>query len=248
MGEHRFRFFLTAPVTVGGLAALSAADTEHLRVVRAAIGDQVELVDTAGAVYLGALEAPGAVRVGTSIDAASGERLPQIVLYAGAMPGQRWDALLNAAVQAGVTEVVPVAASAAELAQMRRRSARAERLVEAAAKQSKRSALPRVGDPVTYTQLDDAAAGIVFDELGGPPAVEVAQTLLTPAQISAQDAITVLVGPPAGFPPGLVDRLVVRGWRRASLGPIVLRTELAAPVAVAMVVQAALMTHDEQQR
>ena len=56
---------------------------------------------------------------------------------------------------------------------------------------------------------------------------------------TAPESVAVVVGAASGLADVLIEELRANGWLRAGLGPSVLRSELAAAVAVSCVVQAA---------
>lgn len=231
MTKHRFRFFVDSIPSVGDTIALRATDAQHLRVVRSEQGAPVEVVAADGTVFAGRTVGSGTVELTRLLH--ERDLLPEVWLFAGAMPGQRWDALLDGAVQAGVSYIVPIVQSAREREQMTARRDRVDRVVEAAAKQAKRSALPRVENPVDLGELREfAEPGVVLFEQPGSRMTEVLAR-----DFGDRSRISLVVGPPAGLPVQVVHELVEAGWSAASLGPVVLRTELAAAVAVSCAVQ-----------
>lgn len=223
-GRHRFRFFVDRAGAAGDRLPLAPADARHLRVLRLADGDEVEVVDALGDAWdarvAGDAEVELVVRRGPSSEPAT------IELYAGALTGSKFDELVDGAVQAGATTITPVAGSGRGLERLRARRARLDRIARAAAKQSKRSLVPQVGMPIVPEELP--AAGILLDA----SAPETLDRVV--AGSSGAEPIRLLVGGAEGIEARLVDRLVAGGWQRARLGPTILRAELAAPVAVAI--------------
>jgi 16S rRNA (uracil1498-N3)-methyltransferase len=159
-------------------------------------------------------------------DLGPGAQLPTIDLCVGFIAaGQRWDTLIDGVVQAGVGSITPVAANARELDRIAARSDRAARVALAAAKQAKRSRVPEIFPALTTADLVDGPPGIVFD------------TETRDSLIDIEPANRLFVGPVEGIDRAVVDQLVEAGWRRASLGPTVLRSELAAALAVSITIQ-----------
>jgi 16S rRNA (uracil1498-N3)-methyltransferase len=234
--SHRFRFFIPVDGDVGTDVDLADEDARHLRVVRAGPGELIEVVDAAGTTFSARVLAGGRAHLERVQVSALEVGAGSIVLYAGVLAGQRWDQLLDGAVQAGATMVVPLVQSTRELQAVERRSVRAERVIVAAAKQSKRTMLPTVGPAIRYADLAGLdVPGIVCDELATEPLLSVVSTL--PAELAP---VNIVVGAASGLPRPLVAGLVEAGWRSASLGATVLRSELAAAVAVSCVSQASM--------
>jgi 16S rRNA (uracil1498-N3)-methyltransferase len=236
---HRFRFFVEGARSAGEVVDLAPGDVQHLRVLRLRDGAPVEVVDGSGQVFDADVVAGRRAHLHRLVDALRSD-LPEIVLYAGVLPGQRWDALVDGAVQAGASVIVPVVQSSREQAQVERRAARATRVAEAAAKQAKRVRLPRVAAPIRLRDLPGGARGIVLDERATRPLVDldVGACVLPPEGTDdGASTLSLLVGPAAGLPVEASDELQDGGWTAASLGPTILRSELAAAVAVACALQ-----------
>lgn len=230
-GRHRFRFFVDVVGAPGELVPLAPIDARHVHVLRMAEGDCVEAVDAAGAVWAARVTGDAAVELVEQLGSST-EPATTIELYAGALTGSKFDELVDAAVQAGAASITPVVASGRELERLRARRARLERIARAAAKQAKRSRVPAVFDPILADALADE--GIIVDPGAPQPLDEVVAA-------AGHSTLRLLVGGAEGIAPELVARLVDRGWRRARLGPTILRSELAAPIAVAI---AAMATAD----
>jgi 16S rRNA (uracil1498-N3)-methyltransferase len=231
---HRFRFFVDQPLAIDETVTLGADDVKHLKVIRADAGEIVDLVDSVGVVFDGEIvdSRAGTVRP-IEVTARGGERWARVHLYVGAdMSGNRWDALVDGAVQAGVARITPVVDRSANADRMAKRIERSKRIVRSAAAQSKRSLLPVICDPTTLRTLA-ATPGtrIVCD----PDATVSLHDVVV--ALNATRDIAVFVGAPDGIEVADVQLLVDSGWSAAGMGPLVLRSELAAALAVATCVQ-----------
>ena len=226
---HRFRFFVDETGEVGARVTVPDGDRAHLRVLRASTGTRVEIVDGSGALWEGEVDEDGAVRLLQPIPV-SGKQLVQIELVAGALVGGRFDELVDGVVQAGVTRVIPYAASRRDLERLAARRGRLERICRSAAKQAKRLLVPTIGDPVDDEGLLALPPGIVLDA-AADATIDAAFELV--GGRAPGSMIRLLVGPADGLSEQLLAALDDRGWTRARLGPTVLRSELAAAVAVA---------------
>ena len=223
---HVFRFFVDAVGAPGAALPLAAADAQHADVLRLASSDVVEVVDSGGAVWEATITS-GTATLGVRRTAASARRR-DIVLVAGALVGGRFDELVDAAVQAGATSIVPLAHAPRDRERLGARRARLERIARSAAKQAKRDVVPTIGAPISPDELP--AHGIVVD----PAAPQLLDAVVRASSREGVDPITLLVGSADGLDAALVDRLAGSGWQRGRLGPTILRSELAAGVAVAI--------------
>ena len=237
---HRFRFFVAGSCQIGGTTALAPHDAAHVRVLRLGEGDLIEVVDADARCWAGTLDA---ARTGVAIRELASEvpepREPEIHLYAGALVGNRFDQLVDHAVQAGATRIVPIAWTGREASRLVERADRLQRVALAAAKQAKRQRIPLVDVPQLAGELagrscrSDGATCIVLDSAahwGLHQAVEAAP---------ASHAVHLLVGPAGGIDAEMLGRFRAAGWEPARLGNSVLRSELAAGVAVATVAMVA---------
>lgn len=221
---HRFRFFVDVPGASGTVVTLSVADAEHVRVLRLTDGDRIEAVDVDGRIWNGELVGASEVRLTDIVAEARAAR--EIELVTGALTGNRFDELVDGATQAGATSIVPLITNARDRDRLTQRRERLQRLAVAAAKQSKQARIATVTDPIDEDALLQRGPGIVFD-------ASATESLLDIELPSSE--IRIVIGPADGLDPVLVSRLVDAGWRLAKLGSSILRAELAAPVATAIV-------------
>lgn len=152
-----------------------------------------------------------------------------VTLAYGLPKGDKLDAVLRQVTELGVERVVLLdcARSVVRLSGERatRRLDRLTRVVEQAARQCGRADVPRIEGPLTVqaaaAALADHTAWVLHPEGGGAIAAAPTDTPLA-----------VFVGPEGGFAPDELEAL--GGAHRVTLGPRVLRTETAAPVACAL--------------
>ena len=153
------------------------------------------------------------------------------------------DAIVRQAVEVGAEEIVPVLTARSVVQLDARKSAqRAERwrrVALAAAKQSKRTVVPPVSDPVRLRDVlallsaFDGAV-VLWEESGGVGVADAVRHCAT----SPDARIALLVGPEGGLSADEVAALESIGATSASLGPTILRTETAAIVGLALAIGA----------
>ena len=167
----------------------------------------------------------------------------------------RMEWAIEKAVELGCGRIVPVLAERTEkhLAQTaQKRAERWRRLALEAAKQSRRSDLPEIGEPARLSEIlaldgtasrhqDSFPEGITA---AGPLHILLSETeedqpLLRILQRNASQAevggIMLAVGPEGGWTAAEVALFKRTGWHSASLGPRILRVETAVIAALAVV-------------
>lgn len=212
----------------GAEIVLAEAEAHHLRVRRAAVGEEVRLLDGRGGRAVGTLTATGArtaVRIGAVEQVAVP---PGLRLVVGAGDRERFGWLAEKCAELGVTELVPLAAARSASVAGRVQPNHLDRLrrqAREAIKQSGAAWAPVVGDAVTVADLCAAAPGGIrwLADAGGvaPPVV-------------SGEAVTVVVGPEGGLTSEEVSALTGSGYHPVRLGLHTLRFETAAVVAAAL--------------
>lgn len=161
---------------------------------------------------------------------------PRIVLVQALIKGDRGELAVELATETGVDEIVPWRA-ARSIAKWDDGPRGAKALgrwrgtVREAAKQSRRSRVPSVAEPVTTGQLVDlvtkSAATIVLDADGG--------AAFRDLELPTEGDLVLVVGPEGGISESESDTLRAAGAQVARLGPAVLRASTAAAVAITAV-------------
>jgi 16S rRNA (uracil1498-N3)-methyltransferase len=241
------RFFVTGDLD--GEAAecvelgLSETDRHHLsRVLRLVPGDRIVVADPGGREATATLVTVSGDAVVADLDAPIARpRAPRIVLAPGLSRRERMEFTVQKATELGVDEIWPLVTErcVVRLDEERagKRVERWQRIAEEAAKQSQRSEVPALREPMTISELaaeagrfdivlvpwedagaDGAGIGHVLDEAGATP----------------DTTVLLVIGPEGGLTESEVDALTAAGAGVVTLGATVLRTETAAIVAVAL--------------
>lgn len=232
----------------GGEVVLDGEEGRHaVAVRRIRAGEVVELVDGAGRRVSGTVSEATGGRLRVTVtqrrdEPASAVRL---VLVQALAKGGRDEQAVETATELGVDGVVPwqsqrcVARWPGEKAEKGRR--RWQAVVRSATKQSRRAWLPEVsplavGDEILERVRAATAAGggaLVLHETAIRPLGEVE----LPAPAPRAPEVLVVVGPEGGLTEAEVTDLDRAGADVVRLGPHVLRTSTAGPVAVAALAQ-----------
>jgi 16S rRNA (uracil1498-N3)-methyltransferase len=230
----RRRFFVDE--IHAGHARIEGDEAHHLtRVLRVEKGQKFEISDDES-VYLAEVEAAHKSLVEFVVleRLACPEDAVAIRLYASLVRFERFEVIIEKATELGVSMVIPVIAERSEkgLEQaVSKRLTRWKRIAREASEQSRRLRLPRLEEPVRFSEAlaDTAPYRFFLDEGEAPPIL----TML-PAALNATESIALLTGPEGGW----TDReraAASDGWSAVSLGPQILRAETAAVASLAIV-------------
>ena len=228
----------------GAHVAVDPATLHHLRrVLRLAEGAELSLTDGAGNAALAVLDGEHA-RLTTSVCEVPLRR-PDLVLAQALSKGRRAEDAVRVACELGVGSIVPVIAERTQGRPDARASAalveRWRSVAVSALEQSRGVRLAGIAAPVDGLDgLDGLADPDGVLRLLAVPGGEPLPEVLAEAGGGA-GTVVLAIGPEGGWSDAEVVRAMASGWRSVGLGPTVLRTEHAGPVAVA--VTAALLGH-----
>lgn len=234
------RRFAIAPERVAdGRVTFDALESRHLtRALRLKPGDTVIASDGRGHDYTVRLDSVGACATGTVLGVATRrtESPLAVTLVQGIAKGDRMETIVRAATELGVARVLP-AVTVRTVVRLgpgagAARAERWRRVAREAAKQCGRAVVPEVAAPAPLSACLAAAResdlAVCLWEQDGPPLAQVCEAADRPRRAA------VLVGPEGGLEAAEVDEASRAGWRIASLGPRVLRTETAGPAILAI--------------
>lgn len=239
--------FLADPGGLTGLGPgaryrLEGAEARHAGIVqRRRPGEAVDVVDGAG-VRLRCVIAevePGALALEVRERVVEPAPPVRVVLVQALAKGDRDELAIEAATEVGVDAVVPWQAQRSIVVWRGDRAARSRAkwlaTVRAATKQARRAWLPEVAEAVTTSGLAALVARTVAD--GGAALVlhEAAQVPITGVTLPSGGDVLLVVGPEGGIDDAELAELGAAGAATVRLGPHVLRTSTAGPVAAALV-------------
>ena len=233
MSDKTRRAFLAMSPVPGAVVALDPEESHHVaRVLRLGVGDALSVFDGRGGEWEATIHEASREGVKVTVGAArTGEVEPQlrVVLHQALTRPEKLEWVLQKGTELGVAAFRLIASERAEAPPPSpSRETRYRRILMEACKQSGRRRLPDLeigelgpaGDGVTAIVLAPGAGVAPLGELlAFPPTPEV----------------WLAVGPEGGFSDAELTAAVAHGWREASLGPRVLRTETAGAVATAIV-------------
>lgn len=233
------RFFYQAGECHGTEVTLCGDDAHHLaRVLRAAVGDRLELCDGAGACHSAEIISVTKERVTCIL----GERLPdneprfKITLAFGLLKGEKTDFVIQKATELGVSALVPFVSEYCVVRPEKNtegRYLRMEKIVRAAAAQSRRSVIPAVSVTKTWEGLLETfphygRVVLFWEKEHTTPLTNVL------AHAAPEESILLITGPEGGISSGEAKRAREKGAQIVTLGPRILRAETAALAALAV--------------
>ena len=206
-----------------------------LRVLRVTPGQSVILFNGDGHDYVSEVVMPGKkdvrLRVLSRLPARPESPL-RVTLVQALSRGERMDLTLQKCTELGAVAFQPLRSERIEIRlsaeKMRKRQNHWQGVVISACEQSGRAIVPPVFSPLALgTWLEQEPVGL---RLVLAPAAE--QRL---SDIEFPADIELLAGPEGGFSDGEMELMQSSGTQAVSLGPRILRTETAAPAAVAII-------------
>ncbi|MBE5737006.1 MAG: 16S rRNA (uracil(1498)-N(3))-methyltransferase [Clostridiales bacterium] len=167
-----------------------------------------------------------------------------LYLFQGLPKSDKLELIIQKAVELGVKEIIPVQMerSIAKIEQnkVKQKTQRFNAIAQSAAEQSKRTIIPQVLEPLSFTLALEKAKEldlllVPYENQKGILSTKEALSL-----IKKGDKVGVIIGPEGGFSPNEIALAEKDGGKLISLGKRILRTETAAITALSM-----LMLHAE---
>ncbi len=231
----------------GSTYLLDGAEGRHAGVVqRRKIGEQIDVVDGAGARLRCEVQAVDTAELELLVTEQVHEPAPapQIVLVQALAKGDRDEMAVEAATELGADRFIPWQAERSIVIWRGTRAAKSRArwvaTVRSATKQARRSRIAEVEDALdsaalcTRVKAVCAAGGsaLVLSEEATSPLASVHN-----AVTGSAGQILVIVGPEGGITARELTELSAAGAQAVRLGPHVLRTSTAGPVAIALLSQ-----------
>jgi len=234
------RFFLNKENLTGNTVTIVGEDASHIALsLRMAVGDALVLCDNEGFDYHAEIASISREAVTLTVK----EKVPseseppyRVRLYQCLPKGEKFETVIQKAVECGVHEIIPVQSSRCiavlKDAAAEKKLIRFNRIAEEACKQSGRGRLVKVLPPVSYREAMRQMASCDTAFL----CYENEDGLTLPGYLPSDTPreIAFLVGPEGGLSPDEVALAKEMGVISVSLGKRILRTETAAPFVLAI--------------
>ncbi|HEY8451091.1 MAG: 16S rRNA (uracil(1498)-N(3))-methyltransferase [Micromonosporaceae bacterium] len=229
--------FLVDALPDGDRATLAGPEGHHAATVRRMrVGEKLLLSDGRGGTAEATVTGVGRSTLELSITGRHHEPPPphRFVVVQALAKADRSELAVQAMTEVGVDEVVPWAAARSVVRWQGERGERAwyrwVATAREAAKQSRRSRLPRVAAPAStddvVARIRDATVALVLDGS--------AESRLTTVPLPDAGEVLLVVGPEGGLTPAELAAFEGAGAVPVRLGSTVLRTSTAGPAALAV--------------
>ncbi|MBQ7475412.1 MAG: 16S rRNA (uracil(1498)-N(3))-methyltransferase [Clostridia bacterium] len=227
------RFFIEgAAASPGDVLAVTGEDARHIASsLRMRPGEPIVLCDGRGTDFFSTVTGVGAevtVRV-DSVSSSVGEPPYGATVYQAAVKGDRFDTVVEKAVECGASSVVPFVSSRCvsrpDPKDAPKKIKRWEKIAREAAMQSGRGAVPTVGGVLSFTDMLREAAKADVALFCWERATVPLRDVLKGKKPST---VSVVIGPEGGFSDGEAAAAENAGLVPVSLGSRILRTETAS--------------------
>jgi 16S rRNA (uracil1498-N3)-methyltransferase len=230
------RFYAPVENFADARLTLESDEARHLRdVLRLNVGDEVFVFDGKGREYrctiLEIEKKSAKLTINEEIDPVSSESGFEITLAATVLNGEKYDLVIQKAVELGVTKLIPLHALRCDVKvnDASKRLTRWRRIALEATKQSGRAKIMFVTEPVAFQELIVGAEGeevVMFSEREGEDF----------SKLKPPKNLTILIGPKGGWDNAELETARTNGVHVVTLGGRILRAETAA-IAITAILQ-----------
>ncbi len=236
-----YQFFVDDAQIGREFVTITGEDVNHIKnVLRMKAGEKIRISNQQGRDYYCEISEVTDTFVQADIlneDAASTELPSKIYLFQGIPKGDRMETVIEKAVELGVYEIIPVAMKYCvvklDAKKEAAKVARWQKQAEAAAKQSKRSIIPKIHPVMSYKEAVEYAMQcdvrlVPYENERGMQGTR--EALST---IKAGTSVSVMIGPEGGFAEDEIAQ-VKDSMQVISLGKRILRTDTAGIAVMSM--------------
>lgn len=216
-------------------AILNLEETRHLRdVLRLREGAEIQVFDGEGKEFLGAIEkiskSETHLEIIKEVAPSALESSLNLTLAVALLKGDKFDLVVQKAVELGVTKLIPLNTKRADvkLKESKKKSERWRKIALEAAKQSGRAKLMQIEKPIDFNEFVQIKVGtrILFAERNGAGLAEIKTT----------QQITAVIGAEGGWEDSEIETAQKNDFQIITLGERILRAETAA-IAITAVLQ-----------
>lgn len=236
------KFFTPSEYVFGDYAKIIGDDVKHIyKVLRLSEGEEVVLNDCNGTEYLAKInevtKSEVILDIVKKLDL-NNESNIEIVLFQGMPKAQKMDLIVQKGTELGITKFVPLITDRVDVKLKGdfKKLDRLNRIALEACKQSKRSIIPRVLEPIKINDLIKEIKE--FDLLIVPYENKEdfgIKSLMKDLDKNSIKRIGIVVGPEGGFEEAEIEKLKTEGAYIITLGKRILRTETAGFVATSLI-------------
>lgn len=229
-------FFVDASQMDGKTVTIVGKDVNHIKnVLRMKAGEELSVSNGVdGKEYRCGIEEIGEEQIVCTLRfiREDGVELPsRVTLFQGIPKADKMELIIQKAVELGVFEIIPLAVQRCVVKldekKAKARIARWQSIAEAAAKQSKRHIIPRVGNIMTMKEAVSCAAQMDVRLIPYELAEGMDKTKEIIGRLEPGRSIAIFIGPEGGFEEKEIEEAMEAGIIPITMGKRILRTETA---------------------
>ncbi len=240
------KFFTPKELINGDVAKIIGDDVKHIyKVLRISEGEKVTLNNCEGVEYLGRVTSVSKQEVLIEILEkleSNNESNVKIYLFQGLPKSQKMDLIVQKGTELGVTEFIPTITHRVDvkLKGEFKKLDRLNRIALEAAKQSKRSIIPKVSEPIEFDEVLEKINSldlliVPYENANNFGIKTLINELRKDNVVDNIKNIGIFVGPEGGIEESEIERLKDKGAYIVTLGKRILRTETAGFVATSLI-------------
>ena len=240
------KFFTPKELINGDVAKIIGDDVKHIyKVLRISEGEKVTLNNCEGIEYLGKVTSVSKQEVLIEILEKlelNNETDIKIYLFQGLPKSQKMDLIVQKGTELGITEFIPIITHRVDvkLKGEFKKLDRLNRIALEAAKQSKRSIIPKVSEPIEFEEVLERINSldlliVPYENANNFGIKTLINKLRKENIIDNVKSVGIFVGPEGGIEEYEIERLKDKGAHIVTLGKRILRTETAGFVATSLI-------------
>jgi 16S rRNA (uracil1498-N3)-methyltransferase len=214
-----------------GKALFSREESRHcLKVLRMREGEEITFTDGRGNLYQGVINSADPSAMSATVSSVRheyGKRAYRLHIAISPLKNDdRLEWFIEKAVETGIDEITPLLCARTEKSRIRRE--RLEGLILSAMKQSVKSYLPQLNNPIRF---NDFIAGVYAGKRIIASCDQAVERIPVTSSFSRGDDVVMMIGPEGDFTAEEVTAALRSGFQPVHIGPSRLRTETAGIVA-----------------
>ena len=233
-------FFIDKQNFIGDKVKIEGSDFNHIKnVLRMKKGEQffVSFDGKSSLCELDCFEGEYALATIIEKDFADTSLPIEIYLFQGLPKSDKLELIIQKAVELGAYQIIPVqmerCIAKIENNKIKQKTERFNSIAESSAKQSKRTLIPTVSEPLSFKNALEMAKGLDILLIPYENEQGILSTKNALAKIKKGDKVGIMIGPEGGFSLNEID-LAREVGLSISLGKRILRTETASITALSM--------------
>lgn len=228
-------FFVTPDKISENYILITGSDVNHIKnVLRMKNGEEVLISDGQGKDYLCEIDDITGENISARIterDFEGTELKNRLYLFQALPKNDKMELIIQKAVELGAFAIIPVKTSRCVMKlDEKKEKAKLKRwnsISESAAKQSRRSIIPEVMKPLTFSEALKYAGDFDLNIIPYENFKDMEETVRILGDIEEKRSIGIFIGPEGGFAQEEIDKAMELGIKPISLGRRILRTETA---------------------